>query len=372
MPVKKKVKEPTGIYQPFWTPEKVELFGASTLRNFAYRDPGTTLYYNNDTHLPFFVLPRMETRCVETLHYHLSGNNGESVPPFVAALKAPGMSKFLTALWKAKKYQHFMLASELRLLDTGITTEEMTERLKKVWDKTMAIEPDVSLYFPMNNSCKGGLNTIKCMTLGTHFGIGAITSKTVRTGPWARPKYLFGRYFLSYLQPLESTQVFQHGGPAYETTASPVALASLMFKVEHLNLIRGYMLNNKEIPAELLEMWVDKSLIAIDTPHPVRLQFNKLVRKPMEEAGIAIKEVDNLDALMFRRMSVPKFKSIKMQNDWKDSLIGTLMNDERKMNGIKQVPVPEKKLHDDIFAKIEQAAVPSQFAAEFLEAIPEF
>lgn len=337
MPTKKKVKEVTGVYQPFWTKETLATFGANTIRSFSTRNQCDIMEYHNQTHLPFYVLPKLDQRYADSIHYQLSGTDGERLPSFIMSRERDKETVvYLRYLWSKGLYSHFMMACEIRASNTAITVAQLKEVLRQRYDIEVMSPVNTMIRLPDNSSCTGALNVIKCAKMGTHFGLGNIHSKLIRTGPWAHPKYLFGRYYLAHLVDVAGAghTPFNHGGSVHDTQFVPVTLMSLMFKIEHINVIRGYMMNNKEIPAELLELWVDESLDGLDSPHPVRLQFQRNIRKPMVESGVTVRVIKDLDGVMFNRMTPPKFKSIKQQVEWKNELVSGLMDSERMVNGI--------------------------------------
>lgn len=337
MPVKKKVKEPSGVYNPFWTKEAVETFGGSTIRSFRASSTASIMHYKSETHLPFYALPRMPRNIIDAAYYSLR-NVGTGLPLFVNAMDArkdPKMKKLFTQLWEKGKYEQFMVAMCARVESSGINYEQLKARLRNAWDISVNTGVDTNLYLPDNPSVTGALNVIKQAKIGSHWGMCNIHSKTIRTGPWSHPRYLYGRYFIAHYVDLQASGIpmFVHGGTQYDTHFVPVPLMSLMFKIEHLGLIKGYMMNNKEVPAELLELWVDESLDELSSPHPIRLQYVRNIKKPLEEAGVTIR-VMKLDEAMFERMVPPKFKSLKLQKTWVDETLGSCLENERMANGI--------------------------------------
>ncbi len=372
MAAKKKVKEVTGVYNPFWTGETIETFGSSSLRGFASRYPVTIMDYSNDTHLPFYVLPKINSRYIDNIHYQLLGSTPESIPRIATSTSSPvKVTDFIKGLWESKRYEHFMIAMEARAANASIALTGLVSSIKSKWNDTLSQPIDTAVSVSDHTSCTGALNIIKCAKMGSHFGLGKIHSKAIRSGPWAHPQYLFGRYFIAHLVDVAGTghQAFPHGGSNNETMFVPVPLMSLMFKIEHINLLRGYMLNNKEVPAELMELWVDEELNKLDSPHPIRLQYQRNIRKPLEAAGVTVKIVKNLDGMLFNRMAPPKFKSIRQQYEWRSGIVQTIMDSERMVNGIVTKKQLLDKSLDAIFSSVKPEPVPDKFRKEFMQGV---
>lgn len=355
---KKKVKEATGFYNPFWTKDLMKLFGGN-VRSSNPRYLSTIMNYKCETHLPFYVLPRLASSAMTSMQYWIRDNDGESVPAWVAQNTTGDAKKMMTALWKKGRFEQFMIGLEYVVLNgNGDRHKELVSVIKGRWDETMKARIDVTLPMPDYASATGGLNIVRHMKMGVQFGMANIHSKTVRSGPWQHPKYLYGRYFLAHYRDLvaDGIPTFSHGdGGSFCQQHVPIPLVSLMFKIEDTNLIRGYMLNNKEVPAELLELWVDKSFVAEDSPHPspLRVAYKRELKNKMDEAGVVVREVDNLDTILYDRLTVPKFKSIKVQKEWGGDMMAALMDMERESNGIATKRQQIDKQLGSIFSLIE-------------------
>lgn len=360
----KKVKSVTGVFNPFWDKDALSMMGG-TIRNFGVHGECSVMAYKNETHLPFYTLPLGGGQgLLSAMHRRLIGNDGVAVPNYVRNHKDRKWRTFLTALWENGRKEQFMMAIAAEINGTN-GVAGAANIIKETWNVSLRQPINANVWMSDYPSVTGALNIMKSMKMGTHFGIGNIHSKTVKSGPWAHPKYLFGRYFLAHLADLTGMQTFNHGGCSTEVISAPIPLMSLMFKAEHMSLMRAYHMNNKEIPAEYLELWVDKSLDDLESPDPMRLQYVRNVKKPLEVAGVKIVVVDSLDDLMFERMTVPKFKSIKAQTDWVRSSVEGMLDNERRENGV--VTKVQKGLSDIFDKTVPQAPVPNTLRAEFMD-----
>lgn len=336
MAAKKKVVEATGKFNPFWTKDTITYFGSGS-RNTEHRNVVTNAHYKCETHLPFYCLPTLDARAMGTMQYFLADTDGVKLPAWIDHRNEAKYKKFLNGLWRTGRYQQFMIAMEHKTLNSGAS--DLVDIVRKRWDTVIKAPINLSLPFPEYSSCTGGLNIVKNAKMGAQFGMGNIHSKTVRSSHWQHPKYLYGRYFIAHYLNLVANGIraFQHGGSSGMSVGFvPIPLMSLMFKVEDIKLIRGYMLNNKEVPAEMLELWVDKSLDDAESlhPSPLKVAFKREIRAKMVEAGVTIKVVDNLDSIMYERMALPKFKSLKLQKEWTADVMAALMDKERETNRV--------------------------------------
>lgn len=338
MAAKKKVKEVSGVYNPFWTRGSVDLFRDSNIRNLNASYTATVMEYNNSNYLPFYSLPAFSSRAIGNVYYSLRGTSKEIPPMFVRQMVHPSqvkIKKFFTELWNSEKYWQFFNLMDIRNSSSSNDYKLFKNILKSQFDETTRVRADVSLRFPSYSAVTGALNIVNQARIGGYWGVGQINTKS-EDRIWRRPLYLYNKYFLAYLYNLTDNgqPVFHHGGTQYETQWVPIPLMSLMFKTEHYQLITGYMMNDKEIPAELMELWVDKSLDEVSSLHPIRTQYMRTIKKPLEASGVEIKVFDNLDKEMYARMTVPKFRSMTQQKDWVSSSVNSVLDIERNTYGI--------------------------------------
>lgn len=345
----KKVKEVTGFYNPFITKKVIPTL-ALYINNSINGDIATTMNYKCITHLPFYCLPMQNNSSVSHLAIILNSVDGITVPNSITSITNKEIKEYIKGLWEKGEYRLFIEAVNHCHMTREVTLTSLKFMLKDQWRINMGCSFVPSLRITQHTTCTGVLNIFNRVKAGAYFGTGKVNSKSVKSGPFSRVLYLFGRYFLAYYVDVYESglQVIPQDN-VMESKYVPIPLMSLMFKVEYLDLIKGYQLNNKEVPSELLELWVDKSLDDLSSPHPVRLQYNKLIKKPLIASGVTIKVVDNLDGELYDRNVLPNFKSIKLQKAWSEGLIESVMDSQR----VSQYITKNNSLSGGIQATIE-------------------
>lgn len=330
MAVKKVV---SGVYNPWMSKNGMNML-ANTCNIFEYPYRGN-VYYKQSEYLPFYCLPRFTNRTLAYIHSYSYGNIHPNVPSAFAHYD-PHVCKLMSKLWVDGKFGLLTTIWYMLINNNKMSLPTIIESLKRTWDYNMSLSPDIDIYLPNNSGITGALNVIECVKLGTHFGVGKVTSKTVASGPFRSVTYLFGKYFLIHMYSLVDNNVPIVGtGISYERNYVPKPLLSLMFKKEYLNVIKAYQLCDKEIPVGYLELWVDKSLDDLGSNHKgIREHYIREIKKPMIVSGVEIKVFDDLDSEMYDRNVLPNFRSIKEQKEWVEEIVKKGLDNERKVLGL--------------------------------------
>lgn len=338
----KKIKEVTGVFNPWWDQERIDTFMSNISTNSVYKC--NIINYKHETHLPFYSLVEGDISRLYSLFSVLAtGNQGKEFPKWISqAISDKKTVEFFRQLWNTNK-KMFLDAVDIRTSSGSSTINIATiaEALKRQYQHIVDRPIDTNLYLANYSGYTGALNVVKMATVGTNFGIAKVNTKNGE-GAFKKPQYLFGRYFIAHLLDFAANgmPLISRNATTYETTHTPIPLMSLMFKVEHIRLVRSYLMLNKEVPVELLELWVDSSLDDLSSPHPIRKAYMKYIRKPAEVAGLTIRIVPNLDSELFEKMAPPKFKSIKGQGEWLSTTIEEQMEIERR-----KLDIPTKDPH---------------------------
>lgn len=94
-------------------------------------------------------------------------------------------------------------------------------------------------------------------------------------------------------------------------TGDTEPLACLMIERKYIPYYKAALLVGDFIDPKYLQLWVKEGFDHKDTLHKtMRPKYRKFIKKPLEAAGVEIKEFKNLEQEMFAFYSLPKMKSI--------------------------------------------------------------
>lgn len=314
------------------------------------------------THLPAYALGDLIGRRLnefgQTAMPPMSLAIGNTpVPHYIANQRNPETAKIYKDLWENGHKFHVMWARQCGI-NTGYPTQkEWGDTFGIIFDYFTNASPQGAMIPSYESNHKGAAGLVRRFWCGEGAESAKLESKTVKTGEFANPLYIASRYCLIYApkyNPSAAVRDFvsQWMNTAIERERSMIPLATLVFKREHFQLIKAHWLNNLPLEASMFELWVDKSLDAEDSPHPLRTQYVRSIRNPLIKMGVSVVVKDNLRAECFQTMDVPKFKTIREEKAFVDAKAEQILNEERRRFGVtRTTPTPEPE--------------PMQAAAEF-------
>lgn len=109
---------------------------------------------------------------------------------------------------------------------------------------------------------------------------------------------------------------------------------SVMVRREHVPYIRACMITNTPIPVDMLELWIDRKLDAVDSSYKIRPTFIKYIKTPFTKAGVKVVVHDNMFDVMYTRLKLPKFRNIMERAQWTKQLTTLLISKEKASLGI--------------------------------------
>jgi hypothetical protein len=298
--------------------------------------------WKNDKYMPAYSLGEAVGRRLTYIASDTPTSNGR-IPNWIAACRDPEMMKLYTDLWNSGNKFHIMMGQVHGLQNRVATQVEMKQTWEQVFDYFIRNTGIKTPIMPSYVSSNGAAPIIRRFMLGEGCEASTMVSKTVKEGEFKNAVYMASRYFLAYCpkhpnsQPLREF-MSQWIDNNFERDHAVIPLATLVFKSGDSALIKAHWLNNAPMDASMFQLWVDKSLDAEDSKHPIRTQYVRAIRNPLRKLGIEVVVKEDLYRECFKSMVVPKFKTTKEEREWADGKMEQILNEERRRHGVTRTP----------------------------------
>ncbi len=273
------------------------------------------------------------------------GIGSERINHYIASLRNPETAQIYKDLWQGDHKFHVMWARQCGINNGYTTQREWGQTFDTLFDYFVNNNATPNAWLPNYvSSNRGAAGLIRRFFHGEGTETAMIESKTTKTGEFAQPIYSASRYTLIYLQkhsPNAAAREFtaQWVRTNIELDYSPIPLAVLVFRLDQAHVIRAHWLNNLPLEASMFQLWVDKSLDAEDSPHPLRTQYVRSIRNPLRKLGVEVVVKDDLRTECFNSMDVPKFKTIKDEKLFVGTKVEEILNEERRRLGVTRAPI---------------------------------
>ena len=314
----------------------------------------TLLHWSHKTHMPAYSLGDIigtnrlnDLNAVTTPNQVLGLGTGVQ-PHWIAMGRQPEIAQVYADLWANGHKFHVMLARHHGQQNIHYSTQrEHGELFENVFDNFIRMSPQWQPTFPLYNYSLGNsaAPVIRRFMLGEGAQMALMKSKITKEGEFKEALYASSRYFLTYLQKSNATTAAkefaaQWVGSAMEREYTPIPLVTLVMKNTDVPLVRAHWLNDEPLEAGTFELWVDQSLEAEDSKHPIRTQYIRSIRNPLRNLGIPLVVKDSLYKECFKHMEVPKFKTIREEKEFADAKLEKVLNEERRRYGVTVAPAP--------------------------------
>lgn len=239
---------------------------------------------------------------------------------------SPTGFKYFKSLWEKRNYR--LLSFFTESYASPAVEMSFKVRMKEIVDRQfkslLSSNPDVSIHIP-NGSYKMG--TPRLMGKFKYHNEWRWTNiKQQSTRYNNHPMYLSNLGFIARQSAWNNMNGFGSNLSLYPIKP----LACVLFKAEHYQLIKAYILANEPIPTELLQLWVDKSLHdASDTTETIRTSFIRQILNPYKKLGIEIIVKDDLSNELFNKPEKKKFRTQIEQIDWTNSILKEFTESEK-------------------------------------------
>lgn len=178
-------------------------------------------------------------------------------------------------------------------------------------------------YFHHYSNYYGGIGVTNLVKSTTSFNLSSYGKISTKGGP--TEIYDSNYYFCAKRrsQTLGNVNIV-HVDPLY----------SLMVKKEYINYVKTCIFYNIKPNPEAYELWINESLDNPKSGEPIRLQFNKLIRKPLEAQGVKTVVFANLKEQMMNYPVIKTFKSIPEEKAFIKGVFEKFIKEEKKRYGI--------------------------------------
>lgn len=346
---RKKAQPKETLSQPFKFADFDELInhGQQLIASNGYSDGVSKLLrWTNKTYVPAYSLgniigaDRLNTLVT-------TGTNSQTMlshPYYISRLTDISTIKTYDNMWKNKSRGAIMLA----LLYGQNHLEHTITKYERVFgyyydnfvnNRQFLLSPTLPAYY----TGTGAASLVRRFMLGEGADGARIVSKKITTGDFANVTYFANRYFLGYLKPYSTNptlRTFNNGfvGSNTEMTNSVYPLVTLVMKRTDVGVVRAQWLGEELSDASMFELWVDKSLDAEDSQHPIRTSYVRSIRNPLAKLGIKVVIKDDLYKECFAHMEIPKFKTLKEEKAFIEEKTEQILNKERRRLGVQRTP----------------------------------
>lgn len=351
----RKKSQPTTPSQPFKFADPDLLMAAAVdlVRRNGGQNASSLMKWKLRSHLPAYSIGDLISRRLNEFAVTATPNSALGIgstplPHYIAMARTPEVAKVYKDLWENGHKFHVMWAMQCGISNGYVTQKEWGDQFAHVFDYFTTAGTNMNAPLPSSvSSHNGAAGLVQRFFCGEGAESATIESKITKTGEFANPMYIATRYCLVYAPKHNPNQALRDFAAQWfqthlEREHSLIPLATLVFKREHVALIRAHWINNLPLEASMFELWVDKSLDSEDSPHPLRTQYVRSIRNPLRKLGIEVVVKDSLREECFNTMDVPKFKTMKDEKLFVDTKVEQILNEERRRLGvIRRTPAVE-------------------------------